>query len=171
MGQSRISYEVQFMDSDSFFPIGIHTKIDGKQVSTEFARNLDDVKEYIEDQTLRLAEIEKGSKNKGKLIRKDRTTMFYKSNIMGGTQSEHEDFYKFLRILKDNASDVTHAYNGNYYSNFTYTLPDGGKYVYTENDEYGIPYSIECLMPSKEYDMAKHHDAEEVTEGAELEFA
>lgn len=53
-----------------------------------------------------------------------------------------QEFYDKLKVIKDNAVSFK-VDRGDFYTNTTYVMKDGKKYVYTEDNDYMIPYSIE----------------------------
>lgn len=63
--------------------------------------------------------------------------------IYGGDEIRKKEFWDLLDKLKSSAIDTKGDWNGNYYYCTTYTMKDGSQYMYMEDMEYGIPYSIE----------------------------
>lgn len=95
------------------------------------------------------------------LLRKEEQ-LIYQNRMISDREEDRDDFYELLSYLKNNSVDVVHQYEGNFYSTFTYTLEDGGIYVYQENDEQGIPYSLKCIEPSKELEVYQTEQEERV---------
>lgn len=74
----------------------------------------------------------------------------YPSAMFSKSSEKREEFFELLNYLKSNSVETTHRYSGSFYSEFTYHLPNGEVYVYTEDDFQGIPYSIENVTQEKE---------------------
>lgn len=68
-------------------------------------------------------------------------TIYYPAGN-GYKKQEKEKFYELLRAIKKEAIEAKGHWEGAYLV-ITYLQPDGTIYKYTEDMDYGIPYSIE----------------------------
>lgn len=59
-----------------------------------------------------------------------------------GEEKEKEAFYEKKKSLAEEATKVDSAWE-NFYLRTEYTLPNGEKWFYYEDTEYGVPYSLE----------------------------
>lgn len=72
----------------------------------------------------------------------DMFKIVYPNGFCKQVEGEKDRFYAILNHLKETAVSHSFAWES-YYAATTYVMADGSKYVYREDTEYGIPYSIE----------------------------
>ena len=81
--------------------------------------------------------------------------LHYIPSTISSNQSRNEKFEEILSYLKMNCIEDKFEYYGDFYTKNTYKMPDGGEFVYVENDGEGVPYSITCVEPSPDFETYK----------------
>lgn len=81
--------------------------------------------------------------------------LYYIPSIISSNKNRNDKFEELLSYLKSNFIEDNFEYYGNFYTKNTYKMPDGGEFVYVENDGEGVPYSITCIEPSPDFETYK----------------